>query len=70
MPTVQTDVTQTGDVLSGFSTLAEREFTGLHRQARPTGADQEVTPCSGQGQEAGTSKLPLKGSESVNLQQL
>lgn len=70
VPTVQIDVTQMGDVFRGFSTLAEQEFSGLHCQARPTGAHQEVTPCRGQGQEAGTSKLPLKGPESVNLQQL
>lgn len=58
------------EMLFRVSTLAEQELTGLHCQPRPTSADQEEAPRSGQSQKAWARKLPLKGPESVNLQQL
>lgn len=67
VPTVQTDVTQMGNVVQRFSILAEQR---LHHQPNPTGAEWEEAPCSGQGQKAWAGWLPLKGPESVNLQQL
>lgn len=59
-----------GDIVQRFSTFAEQELMGFHCQPHPTGANQEEVPCSGQGQKTWASKLPLKGPESVNLQQL
>ena len=67
---MQTDVLQMGDAVQRFSILAEQGLTGLHCRPDPTGADWREAPCGGQGQKAWAVRLPLKGPESVNLQQL
>lgn len=64
---MQTDVLQMGDAVQRFPILAEQGLTGLRCQPDPTGADWREAPCGGQ---AWAVRLPLKGSESVNLQQL
>lgn len=66
MSVMQIDVTYIREVVQTFSTLAKHELTGLRCQPRLTGRGT----LQWAGPEGRAGQLPLKGPESVNIQQL